>query len=184
MKLFRKWSRIIHRDLGFFLIGTSLIYAFSGLALNHLHDWNPSYSVNKKEVNTKINLEKGTNTKENVLNFLDEINLKKKYKSHYYPESEFIKIFLGGGSSVIVNTKTGNGYAEILKKRPLFYDVNYLHYNPNEWWKWFSDFFAVGLILLSISALFMVRGKKGVLGRGGIYTIIGIIIPILFLIFL
>lgn len=184
MKLLRKWSRIIHRDLGYFLIGTSLIYALSGIALNHLKDWNPSYSVDKIEITTDVDLTKGNTSKEAVIEFLAEYNYSKDYKSHYYPEENYIKIFLGGGSSIVINTESGKGRGEILNKRLIFYDVNFLHYNPNKWWMWFSDFYAGGLIVLVLSAFFIVRGKKGVWGRGGIYIVLGIIIPILFLIFI
>lgn len=184
MKLIRKWSRIIHRDLGFFLIGTSLIYAISGIALNHLNDWNPSYSVNQTTFSTKINLSKGVAAKKDVITFLDEIKLKDDYKSYYYPEPTKIKVFLSGGSSVIVDTKTGVGSTEILKKRPIFYDVNFLHYNPSYWWMWFSDIYAGGLIIIVLSSFFMIRGRKGAWGRGGIYIAFGFLIPILFLIFL
>ena len=81
----------------------------------------------------------------------------------------------------MVDTDTGEGWAEYLKKRPVFYEVNYLHYNPNSWWMWFSDIFAGALIFLAISSIFMVRGKKGAWGRGGIYIVAGIIIPLLYL---
>lgn len=184
MKLLRKWSRIIHRDLGYFLIGTSLIYAISGIALNHLNDWNPSYSVEQTNFNTSINLKKGVAAKKDVVKFIDEIKVNKDYKSHYYPEPGFIKVFLSGGSSVIVNTKTGMGTTELLRKRALFYDVNFLHYNPSYWWMWFSDIYAGGLIIIAFSSFFMVRGRKGAWGRGGIYIAFGFLIPILFLIFL
>ena len=184
MKILRKWSRILHRDIGFFFIGATIIYGLSGIALNHLHDWNPNYVVKVNDFNTKISLEKSSNIKENVLLLLDEIDNRKNYKSHYFPESGLIKIFLKGGSSVLVNTETGRGRAEYLKKRVVFYEVNYLHYNPDNWWMWFSDIFAGALILLAITSIFMVRGKKGTWGRGGIYIAAGIIIPILFLIFL
>ena len=83
----------------------------------------------------------------------------------------------------MVRTETGQGQSEFLEKRPMFYEVNYLHYNPNEWWMWFSDLFAVALIFLSISSFFMIKGKKGVVGRGGIYIAAGFIIPIAFLFF-
>lgn len=183
MKLIRKWSRILHRDLGFFFIGTTLIYALSGIALNHLSDWNPNYSVDIKEFTTSIDLKKSTNIEQNVLLLLDEIDNRAHYKKYYYPQSNYIKIFLSGGSSVVVNTETGAGRAEFLRKRPIFYQVNYLHYNPNSWWTWFSDVFAGVLILLALSSMFMLKGKYGMLGRGGLLTLAGIIIPILFLIF-
>lgn len=183
MKQLRKWSRILHRDIGFFFIGASLIYGLSGIALNHLDDWNPNYSVEVKTFNTKYDLSRSPSVEDNIMLLLDDIAKRDNYKQHYYPEQNTIKIFLEGGSSVMVDTEKGYGRAEFLKKRPVFYSVNYLHYNPNEWWMWFSDIYAGALIFLALSSLFMVRGKKGMAGTGLVYTILGIIIPILFLIF-
>ena len=183
MKQLRKWSRILHRDIGYFFIGTTLIYAISGIALNHMSDWNPNYSVEIQDFKTEINLEKSDTVKENVLKLLDELDQRDNYKKHYYRTDNQLKIFLTGGSSVLVNVTNGNGFAEYLKKRPIFYEVNYLHYNPNRIWMWFSDIFAGALILFAITSFFMVKGKKGITGRGGIYTALGILIPILFLIF-
>ncbi len=184
MKTLRKWSRILHRDIGFFFIGTTLIYGLSGIALNHLKDWNPNYAIEQLQFHTEIQLDKTTDIKENILTLLEEIGTKISYKQHYYPQDNFIKIFLSGGSSVIVNLETGVGQAEFLKKRIMFYEANYLHYNPNVWWMWFSDIFAGALILFAITSLFMVRGNKGIIGWGGFYTVLGIIIPLVFLFFL
>lgn len=184
MKFIRKWSRILHRDLGYLFIGASIIYGLSGIALNHLKDWNPNYTVEVKEFQTDISLFKTPQIKNNIQFLLDDIDDADNYKNHYYPDADHIKIFLRGGSSVVANVNSGIGRAEFLKKRPVFYQVNYLHYNPDRWWMWFSDIFAGGLIFLAVTSLFMVRGKKGVWGRGGIYTLIGIIIPILFLLLL
>jgi hypothetical protein len=184
MKTLRKWSRILHRDIGYFFIGTTLLYALSGIALNHLKDWNPNYAIEQIQFQTDIPLEKTADIKDNILALLDKIDAKASYKQHYYPENDLIKVFLSGGSSVIVNIKTGKGQAEFLQKRLVFYQSNYLHYNPNNWWKWFSDIYAAALILFVITSLFMVRGKKSITGRGGIYAVLGIIIPLLFLFFL
>lgn len=181
MKTLRKWSRILHRDIGFFFIGTTLIYGLSGIALNHLNDWNPNYSVELEEFQTEISLEKNTEINTNIDLLLEEIGTKIAYKKHYYPESDLIKIFLSGGSSILVDLETGNGRAEFLRKRTMFYEANYLHYNPNDWWMWFSDIYAGALILFAITSLFMVRGKRGMKGTGGIYTALGILIPLIFL---
>ncbi len=184
MKFIRKWSRILHRDIGFFFVGASIIYGLSGIALNHIKDWNPNYSVNQKKFKTLENLDKKNISKQKILNLLKSQNISKKFNNYYYPDKNTIKIFLDGGSSVIINTQTGEGRAEIISKRLIFYNVNFLHYNPQKWWTIFSDAFAIALIFLAISSLFMIKGKKGVWGIGGIYVILGIIIPILFLIFL
>ena len=181
MKKLRKWSRILHRDIGYFFIGTTIIYGLSGIALNHMNDWNPNYKVETEQFQTTIPLTQNDQIKENISKLLTEIAPKEVYKKHYYPEDNIIKVFLKGGSSIVVNTSTGEGRAEYLKKRLVFYEVNYLHYNPSKWWMWFSDIFAGALILFAITSLFMVKGKKGISGRGGIYTALGIIIPLLFL---
>ncbi len=181
MKQIRKWSRVIHRDFGYLFFGATIIYALSGIALNHLSDWNPNYSVELVEFETELDLGKSADVEKNIMTLLDDIADRDEYKKHYYPSSVELKIFLRGGSSVVVDLENGYGYAEFLRKRPMFYEMNYLHYNPHKWWTWFSDIFAGALIILAITGLIMVKGKKGITGRGAWLTALGIIIPLLFL---
>ena len=47
--VFRKWSRIIHRDVSYLFAGMILIYALSGILMNHRDSLNPHYSVEVKE---------------------------------------------------------------------------------------------------------------------------------------
>ena len=70
---------------------------------------------------------------------------------------------------------------EALKKRPIISQFNRLHYNPGKGWTIFSDIFAVSLIVITITGIFMNKGKKGILGRGGIELLVGIIVPVLFM---
>ncbi len=179
----RKWNRIIHRDLGYFFFGVTLVYALSGIAINHRNDWNPNYSIENKEFTTELNLQKSDNVKQNILTLLDNIANRDAYKKHYYPNKNKLKIFLKGGSSVVVDLETGKVEAEFITKRFVFFQINYLHYNPNRWWTYFSDIFAVSLITLAITGLFITKGKKGIRGRGAWITITGIIVPLLFLFF-
>lgn len=184
MKQFRKWSRILHRDIGFFFVGASIVFGISGIALNHLKDWNPNFNVTVERNTTNLDLSKAKVSKNKVLQLLKDIDAKDDFKSYNFVErGTILRIYLSGRSSVTVRPLTGEVIAEYVKKRPIFYQVNFLHYNPNKWWMWFSDIFAGSLIFLAISSIFIVRGKKGAFGRGGIYIILGIIIPILFLIF-
>jgi len=110
----------------------------------------------------------------------EEGNLKK----YYYPNDSTLKIFINNGT-VIFNTQTGYGTLEKIRKRPIFNEFNYLHYNnPKKLWTWFSDIYAGALILLAITGLFIIRGKKGIKGRGAWLTGLGILIPlILFLLY-
>ncbi len=183
MKKLNKWNRIIHRDLGYFFFGVTIIYALSGIAINHRGDWNPNYSIVNKDFTTKLDLQKSDDVKQNILTLLDDIANRKDYKKHYYPKKSKLKIFLKGGSSVVVDLETGKGHAEFITKRIVFFQANYLHYNPNRWWTYFSDIFAISLITLAFTGLFIAKGKNGIKGRGAWITMSGIIIPILFLIF-
>ena len=40
---FRSLSRALHRDLGHLAVGLTFVYALSGLAVNHILDWEPSF---------------------------------------------------------------------------------------------------------------------------------------------
>jgi hypothetical protein len=91
-----------------------------------------------------------------------------------------MKIFLKGGSAVI-DLETGEGLLERVSRRPFFREMNYLHYNPSELWTWTSDVFAGALIILAITGLFLVKGPKGITKRGAWLTILGIVLPIVFL---
>ena len=180
MKL-RKWNRIIHRDMGYIFFGMSLIYGLSGIALNHLDDWNPNYIIKTREIILDDLPLPGPVSKQEASGIVDRIDDRYHYRSHFFPKENILKIFLKEGSATI-DLYTGSVYIEVLKKRPVFREVNFLHYNkPKKLWTWFSDAFALAMILLAISGLFMIRGKKGITGRGAWLTSIGILIPAIFL---
>jgi hypothetical protein len=178
----RKWNRNIHRDLGYFFVAMSLIYAISGIAINHMHDWNPNYDIDVLEFQVNVSQELNPVNKENVLKLLAKYGEEDNYKNHYVQSSGKLKVFLRGGGDLVMNLRTGNGIIEHARKRAVLHALNYLHYNPGNWWLWFSDFFAVSLIFLAISGMFILKGKNGIKGRGAILVIAGIIIPVLFLI--
>jgi hypothetical protein len=181
MKL-RKLNRALHRDLGYFLFGMTIIYALSGIALNHLNDWNPNYIIESKEVQVAPADLSTTMSKEQVQSMVSKVAPEEQYKNHFFPSGQ-LKIFVKDGS-LVFDMDSGKGRLETSKKRPVFHQVNYLHYNPQRWWTYFSDFFAVGLLTLAITGLFILRGKQGITGRGAWLTIAGILIPVLFLILL
>ena len=179
---FRKWSRIIHRDVSYLFAGMILIYALSGILMNHRGDLNPHYSVSRQELRVDADLTDKTKVdKSLVLSLLEPLGEAGNYTKHYFPKDGEMKVFLKGGSSLLVNTQTGEAVYESLKRRPLLSDMVRLHYNPTKWWTIFSDVFAVCLILITITGLVMVKGSKGFWGRGGILFVIGVVIPVLFL---
>jgi hypothetical protein len=179
----RKWFRVIHRDLSFFFSGVIIIYAVSGIMLNHRNSINPNYTIKLHtiQVEGSFPMDKESISKSMVIDMLKPIKENRNYTKHYFPENNKLKVFLKGGSSLEVDLQSGKAMYEALKKRPIISQFNRLHYNPGNGWTIFSDIFAVSLIVITITGIFMNKGKKGILGRGGIELLVGIIVPVLFM---
>jgi hypothetical protein len=158
-----------------------LIYSISGIALNHLHQWNPNYIISRVEVQATLPSDTAMITKD----FLSEILMnygEKKLLSHYYPKKDELKAFVPNGS-LTLKLSSGQGVLEKIQRRPFFKELNFLHYNKSrKWWTWFSDFFAVSLIAITITGLFILKGRNGITRRGAVLVIAGLILPILALI--
>jgi uncharacterized protein len=177
----RKWVRILHRDIGYIVAGLTLIYAISGIAVNHTADWNPNYSIKKSVTNINPILDSVLTSKNLVFDLLAQIGEKGKLKSSFSPDPNTLNIFVDG-NTITVNLKTGEVTQEKVSSRTLIRETNFLHLNaPKEIWTFVADIFAVALGFLAISGLFMIKGKKGIRGRGAWLTALGLLIPIIFL---
>jgi hypothetical protein len=162
--------------LGYLFFGATIIYAVSGLAIDHRNDWNPSYSIERREAALPA---VGTNqplTRAEATNLLAQLGVEETYQNHYSPEPGQVKIFFQGGSAAI-NRPAGTVVVESVHRRPLLHTFNRLHYNPGRWWTWFADTYSVALLLLAISGLFLLRGHHGLTRRGGLLTGLGIAVP-------
>lgn len=183
----RKLNRVLHRDIGYFFFGMSVIYGISGIALNHIDDWDPSYQIRNDSVAVDpvflVSLTReGGLTAETAKQLLEELDITSRYKNHYYPVPGMLKIFVDGGT-VTLNQATGDGVIEIVSRRPVFYQFNFLHYNnPKFLWTWFADIYGGGLVVMAFTGLWMIQGKRGFTGRGKWYVIAGILIPLIFLV--
>ncbi len=175
----RRINRALHRDIGYFFFGMCIIYGVSGIALNHRHQWNPNYIVKQESFNVSLPAE----VKEEralINHILDEINEPDSYRTHLI-SGQNMRIFIDGGT-VNINLQNGSGNIETIRKRPVFHEINFLHYNtPRKLWTWFSDLFAAGLVILAVTGLFVLKGKNGLRRRGVYFVVTGILIPLLLL---
>jgi len=166
--------RVIHRDLGFLMVGISLVYGISGILLNHLKGKDPAIRTEAKTVQFPANLsESELLAAWQADKSLPAVNTVKRI------EAGRSRLFLDGGLGVYDSSKGSIDY-QIHKKRPLIYWINRLHYNKVKGWWPVADIFAGSLILLAITGLFMVKGKRGLAGSGKWYLLAGILIPIIF----
>lgn len=180
---FRPFCRLLHRDLSYLFAGMLLIYALSGFMLNHKRDFNADYAISRTEYSLNESFPKAKTefSKAEVLTWLEPLQEATNYTKHYFPSDEELKVFLKGGSSLVVNLQNGKAVYESVRKRPVLNALNRLHYNPGRAWTWFSDLFLLALVVITLSGLIMLKGPKGLWGRGGIELLIGLLIPLLFL---
>ena len=162
-----------------------MIYAISGFMLNHKKDFNSDYLIRQKQIRftEPIPANPQEINREFAERLLKTIGEENRYLKHYSPEPGCIKIFIKGGSSLVIHTESGEGIYESIKKRPVISWFNRLHYNPSHWWTVFSDIFILSLLIITFTGLIMIKGPKGFWGRGGIEFALGLLIPIGFIFF-
>jgi uncharacterized protein len=177
-KTLRRWNNAIHRDLGYFFFGMTIIYSISGIVLNHFKSGDfrhPDYGTSYEQFTVALPKDSVID-KTYVMGVLEKVHEEDNYKS-FITGTGYLNIYLKNGSVYLDLT---NGEAELQKKttRYVIKEFNLLHYNNiKKFYTWFSDAYAVGLILLAISGLFVLRGKNGIIGRGAWITAIGILVP-------
>jgi len=171
---FSRINRVIHRDLGYLMVGISLVYGISGILLNHLSGKDPAFRTEAKTIQLPANL-----TDNELSDVWKEDKSLPNLKRIMRIDDNHSRLFLDGGVGIYNSAKGYLDY-ETHKKRPLIYWINRLHYNKVKGWWPVADIFAGSLILLAITGLFMVKGKRGIAGSGKWYLIAGILIPVIF----
>lgn len=171
-----RWLRAIHRDLGYVVVGLCLVYGISGILLNHMGETDPAY----KSAFHTIELPAGLD-REALAAAWDGAGGDLPALRRVMPIDErHTRLMLDGGVGVY-DTADGRLDYEVHRKRPLVYWINKLHYSKVKGWSVMADLFAVSLLFLALSGLFMVRGRKGLAGRGKWYLVAGLLIPVVYI---
>lgn len=180
VKKIRRLNIVTHRDVGYFFSSLIIIYCLSGIALNHINDWNPDFIIKKQTVTipghynaSQLNI--------GIINGFGKIVGEEKFKVFDAPAKDQVKIYYDN-ASLHINFSSGTGIYEKVSRRPVFYESDLLHRNGIKGWKWASDVFALMLILINITGLFILRGKHGISGRGKWLIAAGALPPLVVLI--
>lgn len=177
----RRWTIAIHRDLGYLCAGLTLVYAVSGVAVNHRADWNPSYRINSGTMQLGALSWDPSASGAFARGVLEELDLPGPVRGTFRPDPETVDIFLEGGT-VTVDLASGEATVQMVRARPFLRMANFLHLNePKKLWTWMADLYAFALALLALTGLFVLKGRKGITGRGAWLTGAGVLIPVVFL---
>ena len=173
-KRWRGWLRAVHRDFGYLAVGFTLIYALSGIAINHIKDWDPNFHASERtlaitpvadatsdaDAAAAVAAAAGTGTPDDVYRAGDEVRL------GYADGTQVTAI----GDTVTVQARSPRFFLRV---------ANWLHYNRGKpAWTYVADVYAVMLLYLAISGIFMIKGRLGLRFRGAVLITLGIAVPL------
>lgn len=174
----RPWLRALHRDLGYLAVGLTVVYALSGLAVNHIADWDPNFD--NYEAQHQLASPLPADEREVASQLLRELAIADAPSEVYRSDTHEVTVLLDG-RSFHVDTRTGAVLEDGQRPRFLIRVANWLHLNRGKKaWTYIADGYAAFLLILATTGLFMLPGRKGLLGRGGVLVALGIAVPVLY----
>jgi uncharacterized protein len=178
----RKTLRSFHRDIGYLVAGLTVAYAISGIAVDHVEEWNPNRSLSWTEL--ALGPVTGADSDAIVATVVSRLDLdESEVRSHLMQGPTSLRIFMVTGDEIKLDPTTGAGSLKVVADRPVLREVNALHLNDLKGvWTWIADAFALALIFLAISGAIMLKGNLGISGRGKWLVGIGVLIPVVALI--
>lgn len=183
----RKWLRALHRDIGYLAVGLTFVYAISGIAINHIADWDPNFEQIEETypLPAHLNLPE-TKSPEAVAQaaraVLKALGRDDKIDDAYAPDQQHLDITLAH-STLFVDIQERLVREEGQQPRTGLRIANWLHLNRGKKaWTYIADGYAVLLLYLATSGLFMLPGSKGIRGRGAWLSLVGAAIPVLYVV--
>jgi hypothetical protein len=174
-KRWRAWLRAIHRDLGYLAVGFTVMYALSGIAMNHIDDWDPNFHAS--ETTHKITpIPDELDDAEATRRIADAAGVTGKLEDTFRAGDE-VRLTYANGSKV---TAIGDTVTVQLRRDRMFFRVaDWLHATRGKQvWKFIADAYAVLLLYLAISGIFMIKGRLGLRWRGATLIVAGLAAPI------
>lgn len=174
----RALLRAIHRDAGYLAVGLTVVYALSGLAVNHVADRDPSYD-NYERTHQLTGPLTGSD-QAIATSVLRELSIEEPARDVYRSADDALDITLDKRT---LHVTPSSGLIVDQGQSPRFFlrAANYLHLNRGKKaWTYVADTYAVGLLLLALSGMFMIKGSKGFLGRGLLLVALGAAVPTIY----
>ena len=175
-KRWRAWLRAFHRDFGYLAIGFTVIYAISGIAQNHIEDWGEVSYRTYEQTKTITAIPDELPDDQAIAKVASMVDFGTPTSSFRAGDEVRLEYANGAKVTVIGTQATIQG-----RERRAFIGVaNWLHTARNKkGWKYVADIYAVLLLYLAISGIFMIKGKLGLKWRGALLITAGVAVPVL-----
>jgi uncharacterized protein len=172
----RAWVRALHRDIGYFIVGLTILYAVSGLAVNHVGTWDPSFRQIERTHHLADPLPDDPEAAARAV--LTALRIAEPPGEVYAPDAGQFDIVLET-RTLHVTRATGVVFEEGQEPRVFLRLANWLHLNRGKKaWTIIADSYAILLLVLAATGLFMLPGRKGLRGRGAIIAAAGALVPV------
>ena len=180
----RKLFRALHRDIGYVAVALTIAYAVSGLAVNHLDDWNPNYRFAERAID--IGPLPAVSPAELEAIVVDKLALDRAaVRGHFQETATELRVFLPEGQEARLDVRTGRGTLKTITTRAVLFEVNSLHLNNLKGvWTYVADVFALALMVLAITGMTMMKGDRGLAGRGKWFVGAGLALPVGFIVYM
>jgi hypothetical protein len=170
----------VHRDVGYLAVGLTIVYALSGLAVNHIGQWDPSFEAYER-THELGPLAGGDDEIARVV--AARLGVEGAPRDVYRAAPDQLDVTYDQ-RTLHVNPQTGQVIDEGQEPRFFLRLANWLHLNRGKKaWTYAADAYAVALLFLATSGLFMIKGRKGLVGRGMVFVMIGIAVPVAYVTF-
>jgi hypothetical protein len=178
-KRWRAWLRAVHRDIGYLAVGFTVLYAMSGIAMNHIDDWDPNFHAS--EVALKIAPITGDLGDAEAAKRIAAAAGVTGEPSDVYRAGDEVRLSYGDGTKL---TAIGDALTVQRRRDRLFFRVaDWLHATRGKQaWKFIADAYAVLLLYLAISGIFMIKGRLGLRWRGTALIALGLAGPLAYIV--
>jgi hypothetical protein len=175
--------RSLHRDLGYFFVGLIIAFSISGLFLNHREVWHPlNYEYASESVNVGKNLKKDILDENRIEKISETLNINDKIRRFGF-EDDIVWVSYEK-ADLEFNLSTGAGSLKKFMVTPVLGQMTQLHIDTNVFWIYYSDIFAISLLVIAITAIIFPKGKYSFKKYGWKLALSGLLFPLIFLLFL
>jgi hypothetical protein len=174
-KRWRAWLRAVHRDIGYLAVGFTVIYALSGIAMNHIDDWDPNFHATEitrtiAPIGAELSDAEATRRIAEAAGASGAID-------DLYRAGDEVRLSYQNGTKL---TAIGDTLTVQRRRDRLFFRVaDWLHATRGKpAWKFIADLYAGLLLYLAISGIFMIKGRLGLRWRGAALIALGLAAPL------
>ena len=168
-----KLNNALHRDIGYLVVGLTIVYGVSGIAVNHTADWNPSYQIATPTF--QIGPVEAKERDEMVREAQTALGVTEPRNVFPVRPGHAPAVFRVG--VVSWTCRPGRWWSRD-PPAPGPLRVDRPHLERAEGGVDLDRGLAVALIFVAATGLFVLKGKSGITGRGAWLTAVGVVIPV------